>query len=136
MIYAIICLACAIIAGYANSVMDKLSHHYSRSTFSKKKNQQYWNPSLSWRNKYKNGDPKQGAKFFGSTTFLVFTTDAWHFYKWILLSVIPIPGAIIIGFTAWGHWLVFVAGYVVLRAAFVWTFHLFYHWVWGLKEGT
>lgn len=129
MIYAIICLACAIIAGYANAVMDMLAHHYSTSKFSLKKNQQYWNPKLSWRNKWKNGDPEQGERFFLSSSLLVFTTDAWHFYKWIMLSVIPIPGAMIVGFTFWGHWVFFVVGYIVLRTAFAGTFHLFYHGV-------
>lgn len=39
---------------------------------------QFWKPSLSGANKYKNGDPKQGAKFPGSRTWLVFTTDGYH----------------------------------------------------------
>lgn len=45
------------------------------------KKQNWWNPNISWKNKYKNNDPTQGPKFFGSTTFLVWLTDAWHFSK-------------------------------------------------------
>ena len=134
MIYAIIVLACQIIGGWANSVMDTLAHHYSSSKFSDKTNQLWWNPSISWRNKYKDGDPKKGPKFFGSTTFLVFTTDAWHFYKWILLGMLPIPGAILFSLMGWGHWLFGIIGYVVLRFAFASTFHLFYHKVHPKKE--
>lgn len=43
-----------------------------------KANDQWYNPAISWRNKYKNGDPSQGAKHFGSTSFLVGGTDAYH----------------------------------------------------------
>jgi len=37
----------------------------------------------SWKNKYKKGDPKQGVKFFGSTTFLVWLTDIHHLTRTI-----------------------------------------------------
>lgn len=39
---------------------------------------QWWNGVDSWKNKYENNDPLQGAKFFGSTNMFVFTTDAPH----------------------------------------------------------
>ncbi len=68
-------------AGICNSVMDTLAYHFSSSVFSLKSNPQFWNPELSWINKYRNGDPGQGAKFFGSTTFLVWTQDGWHLFK-------------------------------------------------------
>lgn len=38
----------------------------------------FWNGKQSWLNKYKNRDIKQGAAYFGSTSFLVWTTDAAH----------------------------------------------------------
>lgn len=41
-------------------------------------NDQFWYPSTSFQNKYKNGDPKQGARFPGSTTYLVFVSDGHH----------------------------------------------------------
>ena len=37
-----------------------------------------WVPDYTWRNKYENGDPAQGARYFGSTTFLVWATDPYH----------------------------------------------------------
>ncbi|HWY97885.1 MAG TPA: hypothetical protein VNY36_02260, partial [Bacteroidia bacterium] len=36
---------------------------------------------VSWANKYKNGDPKQGPRYFQSTDALVFTTDAYHLLR-------------------------------------------------------
>lgn len=38
----------------------------------------FWNGKQSMDNKYKNGDINQGAAYFGSTTFLVWTTDGAH----------------------------------------------------------
>lgn len=40
--------------------------------------EQYWNPTLSWRNKYRDGRPELGPKFFGSTSMFVWTTDGYH----------------------------------------------------------
>ncbi len=67
------------LAGVFNGVSQDLIFHYDEfeNTFPNH-NRQFWNPELSWRNKYKNGDPNQGRKFFGSTTFLVGTTDGYH----------------------------------------------------------
>jgi len=41
-------------------------------------NNQFWDNRISWTNKYKNGDPLKGAKFPGSNTLLVATTDGKH----------------------------------------------------------
>jgi len=46
-----------------------------------KANDYFWNPALSWKNKYKNGDPQQGPKFFGSTNAFVYTNDAYHMLR-------------------------------------------------------
>lgn len=60
------------VAGLAEGVMDGLQFHYDKPN-------QFWNPDLSWRNKYKNHDPAQGKTFRGK--YLVFTTDGWHLMK-------------------------------------------------------
>jgi len=67
------------IAGAADGLSQDLLFHYhefKRSTGLT--GTQYWDPDISWRNKYKNGDPAQGAKFYGSTTFLFGLTDGYH----------------------------------------------------------
>lgn len=38
----------------------------------------FWNGKESWTNKYKNHDIHQGAAYFGSTSFLAFSTDGAH----------------------------------------------------------
>ena len=74
------------LAAIFNAVMDTLSFRYSTSIFSNyPKLKQYLDPSVSWENKYKNGDPAQGPRFFGSETFLVFLTDGWHLAKTFMI---------------------------------------------------
>ena len=41
-------------------------------------NKQWFDPRISWKNKYKNGDPAQGAAFPLSTNVLVMFTDQYH----------------------------------------------------------
>lgn len=55
----------------------------------------YWNPSQSWKNKYENGDPAQGEKFFLSRSLLSPVTDGLHLMKGIrnvsFVTAIVIP---------------------------------------------
>jgi hypothetical protein len=46
-------------------------------------NSQWFNPNISWTNKYKDGDPDAGAKFPLSTSVLVMTTDQYHLNNFI-----------------------------------------------------
>lgn len=41
-------------------------------------NDKWWNPAISHRNKWKNGDPANGPAFWQSTGVLVGLTDAHH----------------------------------------------------------
>jgi len=83
-----------LLAGMANGVMDDLQFHYYDSIASNW-DEQFWNPEISWRNKYASN--QEGAlvrplqpKFFGSTSFLVFLTDGWHLAKFIFLLCLHI----------------------------------------------
>jgi len=95
-----------ILIGYAatfNASMDQLKHHYNNS-FAKKWewNEQYWNPALSWRNKYIDQDPEKGRIKINILFFRiqkpVFFTDGWHLLKalmllsFFLIPVIMMPG--------------------------------------------
>ena len=70
-----------LFAGICEAIMDKLQFHYDSTIFKDYSNQLFWNPAISWKNKYKNGDPTNGEKFFLSKTLLVGFTDAWHLFK-------------------------------------------------------
>jgi len=81
MVNIIVLITLPILVGLFEGLMDKIMFHYEKSIFCGFKNQQFYNPYISWRNKYK--DDLKTPKFYGSTTFLVFLTDAWHLFKWL-----------------------------------------------------
>jgi hypothetical protein len=74
-----------IISGASEAVMDKLQFHWERSIFPVnpiKYQPYFWDPKISWKNKWSDHTYKK-PKFLGSTTLFVFTTDAWHLFKFI-----------------------------------------------------
>lgn len=86
-----ISLILIIIASILDGFMDMNMNEFQSSIFSDatKYNPLYWNPSVSWQNKWKDPtDESKGPKFFLSTTALVFLTDAWHLFKFLFLTCI------------------------------------------------
>jgi hypothetical protein len=64
----------------AEAIMDKIQFHYDKSIYSQDKYKQtFWNPTKSWVNKWK--EDLKTERFLGSSTIFVFTTDAWHLFK-------------------------------------------------------
>jgi len=80
-----ISLIFVLLAAVSNSVMDVLQFHFTRSIFIRGEHL-FWNPEISWENKWKNGDPSQGEKFWGSTRWFVFATDGWHLAQFLMLT--------------------------------------------------
>lgn len=72
------------VGGASEGFSEELQHHYSKV---KEKfpnmNDNFFNPQISWSNKYKNGDPTQGEAYFGSTTIFVAGTDGYHAFRGI-----------------------------------------------------
>jgi hypothetical protein len=69
-----------IFSGVSEAIMDKLNFHFEKSIFSNEKYKQiFWNPIESWKNKWK--EDLKTERFLGSSTIFVFTTDAWHLFK-------------------------------------------------------
>jgi hypothetical protein len=84
MIYTLIFICISFIF---KAIADTLKFHWSNSIFSKIKNNkinQWLNPN-SWTLMYKNGDYKQGEKFWGSSRWFAFLTDGWHLF--ILIQI-------------------------------------------------
>jgi hypothetical protein len=46
-------------------------------------NKQWFDPKVSWRNKYEGGNPDNGPDFFLSTSVLVMFTDQYHLNNFI-----------------------------------------------------
>jgi hypothetical protein len=74
------------LAAICNAIMDTLQFHFETSVFSKL-NKNYWNPNISWRNKYINGDIKLGRiKILWIFDKPVMLTDAWHLFKSLMIT--------------------------------------------------
>lgn len=71
-------------AGFFNGVGDNLQFHYSETIFPQPGEKflwgghQYWNPAVSWRNKYKDFPFDRSEAFPLSSSALVWATDGWH----------------------------------------------------------
>jgi hypothetical protein len=94
------------LAGYAKARMDLLAHGKVAD----------YDPNQEWRNKWKDGDPRRGEKFPGSSTFFVALTDRWHLMQSVFLNC---TFAAMLFFAEW--WIV-----LILRVLFGVVFELSY----------
>lgn len=89
-------LVCLFIYGLAKGIGDTLLYRYDQSIFASLKNQHFFDPVLSWQNKYDmEADntkpwyyfglytPKYKERFPYSATIFVGFLDAWHLTNWI-----------------------------------------------------
>ena len=107
-----------------DSFMDILQYRFDQSFFASLDNQ-FWNPKFSWMNKWKDGCPKFGPRFLGSTTVFVFLTDGWHLMKWFRNRALDIALFIILTRIFDGFWLSFIitALIAIIRST---AFEIFY----------
>ena len=70
--------SCLILAGGCDGLAESVKFHYQSTDRKLNLNDNQWNPDISWRNKYKGGDPANGEKFLLSTRTLSFLTDGYH----------------------------------------------------------
>lgn len=76
--YSILIPILLFISGFAKAVMD-----LSEEGKIKFKPSRYWIKAMSSPNKWKDGDPRKGEKFFGSSRWFVSLTDAWHVFGFV-----------------------------------------------------
>ncbi len=121
----------SFLAGASDGVNQVLMYHYG--AFKKvfpHANDHFWKPSLSGANKYKNGDPAQGAAFPGSKTWLVFLTDGYHLTRftdrlfWSGAVAVKISGYekkkwYVYALEAAGYWLINRVGFCYTYNQFV-----------------
>lgn len=122
MITIIITIILIIISGIGKSIMDTLQFHYGGSIFTH--NQSWWNPKITWKHKYKNDDYTQGPAFWGSTTYLVFLTDAWHFFQFLFLNSLFISIIIAIPFPFFNNIWDFILSFLIYRIIFGTVFEI------------
>lgn len=86
------------IGGSAKGFNETLQFNYK--TFEKAfpgANKQWFDPKVSWRNKYEGGNPDNGPKSFLSTSVFVMFTDQYHLNNFIQKTAIMTALVIKIG---------------------------------------
>lgn len=79
--YIIIGIVLIVLSGASTGLKETITHHWSK--FEAKfptANKQYWNPAISWTNKYEDYPESKKPRFFLSTSLLIFLTDAYHLF--------------------------------------------------------
>ena len=117
-----------IISSITRGISNKILFHYEESIF---KNNNWFNPSESWKNKWKikdgkfvlNKKGKYKEKFFGSSTIFVLFTDAWHLFESI--SKYSLIGSIII----WAYFSLIWWHLIILIVIMIITFHIFFTYI-------
>ena len=144
-LYALLTIVLCAIAGAADAVMDTVDFKFSGSIFTKLTGQcrmpglrhltkqLWWNQSEGWKNKYKDRDPSKGRAFFGSMTFLVFVTDAWHFFQFIMFTALGCAICTATFLTAFVWW-EFLLAIIAYKIIFGCTFELFFNKLWKKKD--
>ena len=82
---------------------------------------QFFDPHISWSNKYKNGDPMQGPKFIGSTTAFVGATDWYHMARTFRNSFMIVSITLAEKHSTWQQWLLRIAIHAVAYHAGFWV---------------
>lgn len=70
------------VAGFLDGTDQALIYHYDgfKKAFPNASDK-FWNPAISYKNKFKNFDEAQGEAFFGSTSIFVEFTDGHHLLR-------------------------------------------------------
>lgn len=118
--------------GISKAVIDTCLFHYENSVF---KGKLFFNSDESWKFKYRNNDPKQGDKFFLSSTVFVGFTDSFHLFG--MINHILICAAIVLYSPITPikiKVLSILVDFVILKVAHQTCFHIFYTWVFSRKK--
>lgn len=90
-------IASLLLAGFFSATKDGVSTHY---VFLKSKfpriNDYYFNPNLSWLNKWAAADKIGVERFYQSSRLLVALTDWWHMAGFIYVTLIALSIAFFI----------------------------------------
>ena len=117
--YSIFIPVLLFISGFAKAVMD-----LSEEGKIKFKPSRYWIKAMSSPNKWKDGDPRKGEKFFGSSRWFVSLTDAWHLFGVLFRAFyakVYICIGLLISINIW-----YTFGVLVAYVIFATTFHIFH----------
>jgi hypothetical protein len=99
-----------LVAGIFDGQAEIVKWHYSdfKAMFPNA-NDQFFDPEISWRNKHEGGLPENGPAYFGSTTFLVGTTDWYHMSRTFRNSFMLLSITLAQKHGNWKQWLLRIA---------------------------
>jgi len=109
------------LSAICNAIMDTVSFHYEKSIFYKLSNHKWWNPKISWNNKY-NQDSTRKKWLWGLINKPVQVTDAFHFFKMLMIMFIVIA---IVTYKGMNLWYYLPLSYIAWNGTFV----LFYKYL-------
>ena len=123
------------LAGIANAIMDTTQFHFEQSIF-RKLNKQWWDGTVSWKNKYINRVVRCGKRKIlnGLFNYPVLLTDAFHLFKSLMIIFICLAVVfytpISVKFIAFDHKICnILIDFVILRSSFGLGFVMFYNWI-------
>lgn len=114
----ILSIVFAILSGISKAVCDLSEEGKIKG------NPMFWHKNKSWQNKWKNGDKKQGEKFWLSSRQLISLTDAWHLFGVLFRAFyakVYICIGLLISIDIW-----YTFGVLVSYIIFASTFHIFH----------
>lgn len=109
------------LSGLCNAIMDTITYHYDRSIFYELSGYKWWNPKISWNNKY-NKDGTRKKWLWGLIKKPVQVTDAWHLFKMLMLIFIVVS---IVTYKGMELWYFLPLSYITWNGTFV----LFYRYI-------
>jgi hypothetical protein len=107
-----------LVAAAFKSVCDTLAFRFKKSIFKNRK-EDWWNPSKSWRNMYKNGKKSNGASFIGSTSIFKFITDAWNMFDFLSHGCFTLGIVMLLDMEFGFAWWVCVIMFLVLQLSYM-----------------
>lgn len=119
----IICFILVLVAGCAYGAMATLQYHFSNSIFMNY-DIQFWNPTVSWANKYSDAHNLVRKKWLGIMPIPVMFTDGFHLLQSIFIEAIFIALIFYRPFTNY-----ILLDLFLLRLAFGIGFSFFYNWI-------
>jgi hypothetical protein len=114
---------------FFNSIMDVLQFRYEKSIFKNNVNQQFFNPKISWRNKWKDGDPEKGEAYPGSSTVFVLFTDAWHLAQFLMFTCFEVAVIFLLYKLYRFNWYILALIFLGMKVVFGMTFELFFKYL-------
>jgi hypothetical protein len=113
-------------AGGAQANCEALTNRYPDfKKFYGIKNDQYWNPAISWTNKYQDNDPKKGPAFWGSTSCFVAVTDGYHLVRCARNQML-VAAVVIQPFQKRQKWYMYLVDFATVSVAYSVGFNLTY----------